>query len=100
MGRMQDFDEALRVAGIPIDGVSGTGANARIDFAASATPAQRAAANALRGTFDWVEKPDPTVPGVLAAIAAMTPARRQTLYSATVAELIVRFGLKVDLTPG
>lgn len=96
MGRMQDFDEALRNAGIPIDGVGNGGA--RIDFAASATPQQRTAANALRATFDWVEKPDPTVPGVLALIAAMTPARRQDLYSAVVAELVVRFGLRVDLT--
>lgn len=100
MGKMQDFDQSLRDAGIPIDGVSGTGANARIDFAASATPQQRTTANALRASFDWVEKPDPTVPGVLALIAAMTAARRQTLYAATVAELIVRFGLRVDLSPG
>ena len=100
MGRMMDFDQALRDAGIPIDGVGGTGVGARIDFGADATPQQRAAAVALRASFDWVEKPDATVAGVLAAIAAMTPARRQTLYAATVAELVVRFGLRVDLSPG
>jgi len=97
---MMDFDQALRDAGIPIDGIGGSGANARIDFAASATPQQRAAANALRATFDWVEKPDQTLPGVLAIIAAMTAARRQTLYAAVVAELVVRFGLRADLSPG
>jgi len=95
---MLDFDQSLRDAGIPIDGIGGSGANARIDFQSGATPAQRAAAVALRGTFDWTETPGPTVPGVLTVIAAMTVARRQVLYAAVVAELIVRFGLRVDLT--
>lgn len=53
------FDEYLKSQNIPIDGVSGTGSGARIDFKNEATAEQRAFANDARATFDWSDKPAP-----------------------------------------
>lgn len=52
------FDEYLKAEGVPIHGVSGTGANARIDFKPGASKEQENFANAARATFDWSDKPD------------------------------------------
>lgn len=56
MLRISAFDEALRAAGIPIDGVSGVpGPSVRIDFRPEATREQRQQANDLAQAFDWSE---------------------------------------------
>lgn len=57
------FDEYLKSQGIPIDGVSGTGPDCRIDFKANATKAQKDAANAARASFDWTDRADPNYRG-------------------------------------
>jgi hypothetical protein len=57
------FDEYLRAQGIPIDGISGSGADCRIDFKPEATQKQRDWASAERATFDWVDTPGPDYRG-------------------------------------
>lgn len=62
------LDEAIKAAGIPIDGVSGS-TNTRIDFRTEATEEQRAAAQAIADEWDFAglkEKAD----AFTAAIAA------------------------------
>ena len=54
------LDYALRAAGIPIDGVAGPQAAVRVDYDASATPAQRAQAQAIVAAFDWSPSADAT----------------------------------------
>jgi hypothetical protein len=56
---LQRFDTSLRQAGIPIDGVSGSGPSCRIDFKPSATTQQRNDAQAMASAFDWLDTPDP-----------------------------------------
>lgn len=47
------LDQAIRAAGIPIDGVSGVQGNIRIDFKPEATAQQRTDAQAIVAAFDW-----------------------------------------------
>lgn len=48
------LDEAIRAAGVPIDGVSGSSAETvRVDYSATATTEQRAAGQAIVDAFDW-----------------------------------------------
>ena len=54
------LDYALRAAGIPIDGVAGTQAAVRVDYDASATPAQRTQALAIVAALDWSAGADAT----------------------------------------
>ena len=51
--KILDFHNALVAAGIPIDGVSGTGPTCRIDFRPEATKAQRDQAAQILAAFDW-----------------------------------------------
>lgn len=53
------FDEYLRSQNIPIDGVSGSGPTARIDYKTEATKQQKEFGDAAKLTFDWSDKPDP-----------------------------------------
>ena len=98
MARMMDLDVAIREAGIPLSGVNGDGPGAKINFGPDATPAQKKLARDMLAAFDWTEKATPTKAEVRTAVAAMTDARRQALFAEAVAEMIVRFGLRVDLT--
>lgn len=50
---LSTLHSSIRNAGIPIDGVSGSSAGVRIDYQASATPAQRTQAAAIVAAFDW-----------------------------------------------
>jgi hypothetical protein len=47
-------------AGIPIDGVSGDQNGVRVDFQASATPAQQTQAASIVSSFDWSDAADQT----------------------------------------
>jgi len=66
----QAFMAFLTANNIPIDGVSGQGANAQIWYTSAATPAQIAFAEAAKLTF--VVPPQPDVEGYKVAIIADT----------------------------
>lgn len=53
------FDQHLKSLGIPIDGISGTGRDCRIDFQKEATIEQIEQGNAERAAFDWSDDPPP-----------------------------------------
>ncbi len=54
------LDVALRAAGIPIDGVSGSEGSVRVDYQASATAPQRTQGDAIVAAFDWSAAADDT----------------------------------------
>lgn len=54
------LDQAIRAAGVPIDGVAGTQGSVRIDFKAAATGAQRTQAQGIADAFDWSAGADAT----------------------------------------
>ena len=92
MSRQLDFYQALLDAGVPCDGVSGTGPTCRIDFQPSATQAQRNAAKAARSTFDWAEptpvKPRANLKSMLDSAAAQTPEGQAAIRDMTQQMLI------------
>lgn len=61
------FDQYLKLQGIPIDGVSGSGPDCRIDFKDSATKEQKDTANAARASFNWADTVDPDYQGFRAS---------------------------------
>jgi hypothetical protein len=54
------LDAAIRAAGIPIDGVSGSLGSVRVDYQAAATPAQITQGAAIVAAFDWSAGADAT----------------------------------------
>jgi hypothetical protein len=58
MSRVTDLDEAIKAAGVPIDGVARlNNGTVRIDFAAEATDEQRTQAQAIAAGWDWTPIP-------------------------------------------
>lgn len=62
------FREYLDSLNIPVSGISGSGATARIDFLPEATQEQRDIANNARASFDWTPRRIPDVNGLQDAI--------------------------------
>jgi hypothetical protein len=60
MSALPRLDAAIRAAGIPIDGVSGSQGSTRVDYQASATAAQRTQGAAIVAAFDWSAAADAT----------------------------------------
>lgn len=60
MTALTRLDAIIRAANIPIDGVSGTQGNSRVDFQSSATDAQKTQAQSLVAAFDWSSAADAT----------------------------------------
>lgn len=54
------LDQALRAAGVPIDGVSGAQGSVRVDYQAAATTAQKTQGAAIVSAFDWMAVTDAT----------------------------------------
>jgi len=66
-------------AGIPIDGVSGSGASVRIDFRAEATQPQRQQAQQIAAAFDWTPRVPRERSAVLADVQGLSAANFKTL---------------------
>ncbi len=70
MSNLLRLDVAIRAAGIPIDGVSGTQGSVRVDYQTSATPAQITQGDAIVAAFDWTPAADATFTARQAKVAA------------------------------
>lgn len=64
------LDATLRAASIPIDGVSGSQGNVRVDYQASATAQNRTDGAAIVAAFDWSAAADTTFDAQRAKAAA------------------------------
>lgn len=84
------FTQKLESLGIPVDGVSGTDANARIDFKIEATPAQRATALAAARAFDWADQIERTEEEIELDLSNLTQAQRATLINKMLVEFLQR----------
>lgn len=89
------FTEYLQSQGIPIDGVSGTGASATIWYQSSATTQQKATAEAAKLTF--VVPPTPDVAGFVNAINADVLVANQPLFFEIGGYLLAIFETDVNL---
>jgi hypothetical protein len=58
--KLSRLQATIVAAGIPIDGVSGDQSGVRVDFQASATPAQQTQAASIVSSFDWSDAADAT----------------------------------------
>ena len=76
--RTADFDATLKLAGLPVLGVSGSGPDCRIDLAEGATDEQHAQARAMAQAFDWRERTaeERAVEASRAALASASPPER------------------------
>jgi hypothetical protein len=89
VSRVVDLDEAIRNAGIPIEGVSyKTGGTPRIDFKPGATPAQRNQAQALADAFDFTPKQPFSMVRLVNDILALAPADQTKLFAAVAAQVL------------
>ena len=79
------FTELVETLGIPIHGVSGDDANARIDFKDEATTEQRSAARAEALRFDWSQKELRTVAEVEADVLTLLLTQRDALVTKMIA---------------
>ncbi len=86
--RLQRLTEQIRDAGVPIDGLSGTGPGVRIDFRPEATPAQRTQAAGMVAAFNWAPRRPRALADVTAAVQALSTADRNLLLSALAAEFL------------
>lgn len=82
------FTQALEAQGIPVHGVSGSDATARIDFKDEATPQQRLAARNAADNFDWTDRPARTVDEIEVDLSNLTAAQRNALLNKVIAEFL------------
>lgn len=82
------FTQFLENQGIPIAGVSGSDASARIDFKDEATPQQRLAARNAAQSFDWTERPARTADEIEIDLRDLTNAQRNALLNKMIAEFL------------
>ena len=82
------FTQLLENQGIPIHGVSGSGADARIDFKDEATPQQRLAARNAAANFDWTDRPLRTPDEIELDLGSLTAAQRNALINKVIAEFL------------
>ncbi len=80
----------ITAAGIPIDGVSGVQGAVRVDYQASATPAQITQGNALVTAFDWSPAADATFVAQQQKAAANASIDRGALQAGVSTERLVR----------
>lgn len=100
----ETFDQALQAAGIPVDGVSGRGANVRIDFKSSATAAQREQARQIALGFDWTPRTMKSLAALTTEIGQLSSSDRDKLLAAALAEMLqqnpglaARAGVAIDV---
>lgn len=87
---LEKLDQALRAAGIPIDGVSGDRAQARIDFQSAASAQDRARAASILAAFDWSPRAPRKTPDLLADLQKLPPADHQKLVDLVLADWLAR----------
>lgn len=76
-------------AGIPIDGVSGSGPGVRIDFRPQATGPQRQEAQQIAANFDWSERQPRDPVAIAADLAALSAADFKKLTTGLLTEMIL-----------
>lgn len=103
MSRLAVLDQLIRDAGVPIDGLSGSGPGVRIDFREEATPNQRAAAHQLAATFDWRERRPKSTNALMSEIQSLQADEKQNLLIAVAAQylqsdpsLAKRFNINIE----
>ena len=84
------LDSAIRAAGIPIDGVSGSQGSVRVDYQAAATGPQRTQGAAIVAAFDWSAAADATYVAQQAKAQATTGIDTGALQAGDKLERIVR----------
>jgi hypothetical protein len=90
IANLNRLDAAIRAAGIPIDGVSGSQGSVRVDYQNAATALQRTQGDAIVAAFSWTEAADLTWQAQQAKSQATTSIDRGALQTGESAERLVR----------